>query len=103
MLKKFNQTHLHYFHAVKKIFHIFWNLPVPRYFNLALITVQRGQETVDMVRQELQPVCPSCWCGVDCIVFQDVEVTAALRQHMNFICLFLPPRLTVFLAAAGRG
>ena len=66
---------------------------MPRYSSLTLITEQRWQETVDMVRQELQPVCPSCWFGVNLIVFQDVEVTAALNKNVNLICLFPPQDL----------
>ena len=36
-----------------------------------------------MVRQELKPVRPSCWFGVDFIIFEDKEVTAALNKNVN--------------------
>jgi hypothetical protein len=54
-----------------------------------------------MVRQELKPVRPSCWFGVDFIIFEDKEVTAALNKNVNLFFLHL--RLTVFLVVAGRG
>ena len=97
----YRTAYLHNFHAVEKIFHAFWN--VLRYSNFTLVTLQGRQETIHMTRKKLQPVCPSCWFGVDFIVFEDVEITTVLDENRIDQSFIFQLKLTDFLAAAGRG
>jgi hypothetical protein len=42
------------------------------------VSLIRWQETVDMVRKELKPVCASSELGFDSIIFEYIEMTLAL-------------------------
>ena len=72
--------------------------------NQAYISPHRWQETIHMVRQELQPVHPTSKFGLHCIIFEDIEIRTALNKKMDqFWYYILKTKLTVFLEVAGRG
>ena len=57
--------------------------------NQAHISPHRWQETIHMVRQELQPVCPTSKFGLHCIIFEDIEIRTTLNKKMDQFWYFI--------------